>query len=269
MPHELRVALIGLDTSHTIEFARRMQAPDCPADQKVDGLRATTCLRFPTPFQNEEGLDKRQAQLEAWGVTVTSDFSAAVAACDVIMVEINDPAFHLAYFEKVAALGKPVFLDKPLADTIASGQAIVDLARRHHTRVCSGSSLRFVPELEQACAAVAQPTAAWCCGPLGQAPAGSGIIWYGVHAFEMLQRAMGIGAESLQAVPTGNGLVNVIQYAGGRHGDECGRPGEDRQDGGADLDPLGLGQLDLGPVDPVGAAVHLHPGQQAQKPARG
>ena len=39
---------IGLDTSHSVEFPRRMQAPDCPEKNKVEGLKAVTCLRFET-----------------------------------------------------------------------------------------------------------------------------------------------------------------------------------------------------------------------------
>ncbi len=79
MSHEIKVALIGLDTSHTIEFVNRMQGPECAVDQRVSGLRAVNCLRFGTPFQNEEGLNNRQKQLESWGIKVTTKFEEAVA----------------------------------------------------------------------------------------------------------------------------------------------------------------------------------------------
>ena len=36
--NDLKVAIIGLDTSHSVELLRRMKAPDCPADQRVPGL---------------------------------------------------------------------------------------------------------------------------------------------------------------------------------------------------------------------------------------
>ena len=64
MASDIRVGIIGLDTSHAIEFPRRMQAPGPLRPSRVAGLRAVTCLRFATPFQNEEQLDGRQAQLE-------------------------------------------------------------------------------------------------------------------------------------------------------------------------------------------------------------
>lgn len=213
-----KVALIGLDTSHTIEFTRRMQAPDCPEGQKVGGMVATRCLRFQTPFQSEEGLDQRQAQLEAWGVKVTADFDEAVIACDAIMLEINDPAYHLEYFKKCADLGKPMFLDKPVADTIQTGRAICDIIKAKNLRVFSASSLRFVPQFLEAFETVPQPTLASVYGALGKAPAGSSVVWYGVHAFEMLERALGRGAVSVFAKRDKAGVVALVEYDDARRG---------------------------------------------------
>ena len=214
----IKVAVIGLDTSHSIEFPRRMQAPDCPKDQRVSGLRAVSCLRFKTPFQDDAGLDKRQAQLEAWGVKVTTDFDEAVEKCDAIMLEINDGSFHLPYFKKVANLGKPVFLDKPLASSLADGRAIVRLAAKHRTLVWSGSSLPFAPELKNAVARVSEVRLGHAFGPLGAAPVGDSLIWYGVHSFEMLLRIMGPGPKTAHAAETSAGITTVIDYGNGRQG---------------------------------------------------
>jgi predicted dehydrogenase len=215
---DIRVAIVGLDTSHSVEFPQRMQAPDCPPGQRVAGMRAVSCLRFETPFQGKEGLDRRQAQLEAWGVRVTADFDTAVSECDALMIEINDPAYHLDYFLRCAALGKPIFLDKPLADTLANGRRIAQAAAQHATKVFSSSSLRFAPALAEALAAVPQPGFATVYGAMGLAPAGSSVIWYGVHAFEMLQRAMGRGAATVDARKDAMGVVAIVAYPDGRRG---------------------------------------------------
>ena len=218
MPRKLQVSIIGLDTSHAIELPRLMQAPDCPKDQAVEGLRAVRCLRFETPFQNSEGLDQRQRQLEQWGVQVTESFDEAVRECDALMLEINDPAHHLDYFQRCAALGKPLFLDKPLADTFRNGELILQAAKKHGARFFSASSLRFVPQLQEACRKIPHPSACTVYGPLGKAPAGSSIVWYGVHAFEMLQRAMGNGARSVVTTKDDNGAVVTVSYADKRRG---------------------------------------------------
>ena len=218
MPKEIKVAIIGLDTSHSIEFPKRMQAPDCPADQKVAGMKAVSCLRFETPFQNKEGLDKRQKQLESWGVKVTLDFKEAVKGVDAIMIEINDPAFHLEYFKKCAGLGNPIFLDKPLADNFKNGKEITDIIQKKKLKVFSCSSLRFVPQLSKSLEALPKPQFSGFYGPLGLAPAGSSIVWYGVHAFEMLERAMGKGAKNVFTVKDSTGVTVVVEYPDKRKG---------------------------------------------------
>jgi predicted dehydrogenase len=214
----VKVALIGLDTSHTIEFARRMVAPDCPADQRVGGLQPVSCLRFATPFQSEGGLDERQKVLEGWGIRVTASFDEAVTGCDALMIEINDPARHLEYFTACADLGKMIFLDKPLADSIANGRKIFGLAKAKNVRVFSMSSLRLPRALAAACAQMPRPLFMHAYGPFGGAAAGSSMVWYGVHTFEMLERAMGLGAQSVFARGDSAGVTVLVQYPDNRRG---------------------------------------------------
>ena len=121
-------------------------------------------------------------------------------------------------FTSTCELGKPFFFDKPLADTIDNGSKICALAAENNARFFSASSLRFVPALTQACNVVPEPRCCTVYGPLGQAPAGSSIVWYGVHSFEMLQRAMGRGARKLQTRQDDSGVVVVVDYANGARG---------------------------------------------------
>ncbi len=218
MKTDIKVAIIGLDTSHSIEFTRRMQAPDCPVESKVDGMKVLTCLRFKTPFTDDDILNKRQQQLEAWGVKVTENFEEAVADCDAIMLEVNDPAYHLDYFLKCANLNKSIFLDKPLADTYENGKMIYYLAKEKNMKVMSASSLRYSKALVDACKEVSNPVQAYCYGPLGIPPVGSGIVWYGVHCFEMLQRAMGRGAIKVDTRKDQAGAVVIVEYPENRRG---------------------------------------------------
>ncbi|OGF46997.1 MAG: hypothetical protein A2452_01340 [Candidatus Firestonebacteria bacterium RIFOXYC2_FULL_39_67] len=212
MANEIKIAVIGLDTSHSIEFTKRMQAPDCPADMKVDGLRVMTCLAFVTPFQNEEGINTRIKQLEAWGVKITSTLEETVKGADAVMIEIDDPSLHLEYFKKCSELGLPIYLDKPMADTYVNAKIIYDISKKNNIKICSMSSLRFPPALNEAINKVPKPDFSYFFGPLGIPPAGSSIVWYGVHTFEMLVRAMGRGALSVHTKKHSNGVVIVVEY---------------------------------------------------------
>ena len=135
------------------------------------------------------------------------------------MLEINDPAFHLEYFEKCAALGKPIYLDKPVAGNVADTKKIYEIAKKYNVRFFSASSLRFDIDLEETLEnndIDVKSAVIW--GPVGVAAAGSSIVWYGVHTFEMLERIMGIGAESVTVVNDEKGHVCTVAYPDGRRG---------------------------------------------------
>lgn len=218
MSDKLKIAIIGLDTSHAVAFPKLFQDPETAPELRIDSMVATRCMRFETAFQGKEGLDERQKYLESIGVEVVTDFDAAVADCDAIMIEINDPALHLEYFEKCAKLGKPLFLDKPFAANTAEARKIMEIAKANDVRFFTTSSLRYDVDFEAALEQNVSPQSAVVWGPVGKAPAGSSIVWYGVHAFEMLARIMGQGAESVSTVSDGKGYVCTVKYNDGRRG---------------------------------------------------
>jgi hypothetical protein len=214
----LKVAMIGLDSSHTVEFARRMQDPEYTEMERVSGLKTVACVRFPSTFQSEPNQDERQKIMEGWGVKVTRNLDEAIADCDAIMIPINDPALHLEWFERCAPLGKPIFLDKPMADSIASGRRIAALAVEHKVPLFSTSSLRYDADFCAALATNPESETAYVFGPLGIAPAGSHVVWYGVHVFEMVVAALGTGALTVRASRDPSGLVINVSYPDDRRG---------------------------------------------------
>jgi predicted dehydrogenase len=218
MSKKIKVSVIGLDTSHGIELPRRIQAPDCDPAMKVEGLQVIKCLRFLTPFTDDKTLAERQAQLEDWNVQVTENFDEAVDGAEALIVSINDGSYHLEYFEKCAGLGIPIFLDKPMADTVSASQKISEIAQENGTSFFTASSLRFGDQIVQAGKEVSRPSLVTIYGPLGIAPAGSSIVWYGVHAFEMLESLLGTGAELVTVVRDKKGAVAHITYADDRRG---------------------------------------------------
>lgn len=215
---KIKTAIIGLDTSHSIQFTQRAQDPECETAQKVDGLEIISCMRFETPFQDKKGLDERTAQLEKWGVKVYEDFDKTVEGAEAVMLEVNDPTLHVEYFEKAAKLGIPVFLDKPLADTMENGLKIKEIAEKYNVRMFSASSLRFIQNMVETVDSVKDIQCASVFGPLGIAPVGESAVWYGVHAFEILQRIMGLGCKEISVVKDKKGVVAVVTYSDGRRG---------------------------------------------------
>ena len=213
----LKVAVIGLDTSHAMEFPKRLQDPACPEDRKVSGLRATRCLSFLTPFTDAAELAESEAYMRSIGVEVTDDFEYAVGDCDGIMIEINDPSLHLEYFKKCSTLGKPVFLDKPFAATVAQAAEIYRIAKENKVRLFTSSALRFDSTFAEGLKGCEfEPTSAIIYGPYGSKLDYS-LVWYGCHSFEMLEAVMGKGAVGVSVTDAPNRSVCVVDYRDGRH----------------------------------------------------
>jgi hypothetical protein len=189
-----------------------------PNHRVVAGIRAVKALRFPSAFQSEEGQDRRQEELASLGVQMATSMEEAVAGVDAIFLEINDPSLHLPYYEQAVRFGLPIFIDKPLAATTAEGRRIRELADKNGVPTWSASSLRFIPMLAEARKAIPTPLLTQTFGALGKAAAGSDLVWYGVHAVEMLVAALGCGACSLRALPDKHGVTLLIEYPDNRRG---------------------------------------------------
>ena len=214
----MNIAIIGLDSSHTCEYVNRMQNDAFDPAQRTYKMRAASCMAFPTAFQNEEGITARAEFLRSMGVNVVSDFAEAVTGADAIMIEVNDPELHLKYMTQAITTKLPLFLDKPMAGNYADAVKIAELVKNNGTRFFTSSPLRFSSYVIAAAQAVPKPTSVVIWSPIVSPPAGSDIFWYGVHAFEMLQRVMGLGATHVRTLPDENGMLCCVSYANGRRG---------------------------------------------------
>jgi predicted dehydrogenase len=88
--------------------------------------------------------DKLAAELG--GVATFADFEPAYAATKPDVVSINTyPDTHAAIARTALRGGSHVFVEKPLAETVAEAQQIADLAREHRRKVVVGYILRVHP----------------------------------------------------------------------------------------------------------------------------
>lgn len=91
------------------------------------------------------GSRERLAQ-ELGGVPTFADFERAYAETKPDVVSINTyPDTHAAIARTALRGGSHLFVEKPLAETVAEAQQIVDLARQHRRKVVVGYILRVHP----------------------------------------------------------------------------------------------------------------------------
>jgi predicted dehydrogenase len=203
-PAPIRVGLIGLDSSHTIRFAEAFNHPE--AKGHVAGVRIVAA------FQGDPGQLEASAEriarftpelVNKHGVKLYDSIEALGPVVDAIMIESTGGNWHLDQARRAFALGKPVFIDKPLAHSLRDAIAIFRLAQEKGISVFSCSGFRFSPGLRAArMADIGRPLGAFSHGPAPDRPHHPNLFWYGVHAVESLYTVMGPGCERVSCMST-------------------------------------------------------------------
>src|SRR5262249_39701522 len=139
---------------------------------------------------------------------------------DVILLESVDGRPHLKQVIPVFKAHKPVFIDKPVAGSLADALRIFQLAKEHNVPCFSSSSLRFSPDIQRmkANAKVGGIIGCDAYGPCSLEEHHPDLFWYGIHTVEMLYTLMGTGCKSVVRVHTKDTDLVTGTWDGGRIG---------------------------------------------------
>src|SRR5712692_3632917 len=141
---DLRLGIIGTDTSHVIAFTSILNDNSLP--DHVDGARVVAAYKGGSKDLKESAtrVDKFAEELKTkWKVEFTPDIASLCRKVDAVLIESVDGRTHLEQARTVIAAGKPMFIDKPLASTLEDARAIAKLAKDAGVPWFSSSSLRF------------------------------------------------------------------------------------------------------------------------------
>src|SRR5213594_1770839 len=145
---QLRAGMIGLDTSHVPAFAKIFNNPKATGDlagiKVVAGYPGGTDI--PASRDRVKGFTE---QLRGMGIEIVDSISKLVEKVDVVLLESVDGRIHLQEAIPVIKAGKPLFIDKPVAGSLADAIAIYELAKKHDVPCFSTSSLRFAPGIQE------------------------------------------------------------------------------------------------------------------------
>jgi hypothetical protein len=121
-----------------------------------------------------------------------------------VLLESVDGRPHLEQARPVFKARKPVFIDKPVAGSLADAITIFELARETNTPCFSSSSLRFSPAVVAIRDKRELGEVIGCdiYGPCSLEKHHPDLFWYGIHGSEMLFTIMGIGCESVSRTQT-------------------------------------------------------------------
>jgi len=217
---DLRIGLIGLDTSHVVVFTKTYNDPKAP--DHVPGGKIVAAFKggsadIETSASRVEGYTKELT--EKYGVKIYDSIEELAKNVDAIMIESVDGRPHLDQFRRVIAAKKPVFIDKPLAGSLKDAVELVRLAKENKIPLFSSSSLRYGPEpLGPKLAKIGDLTSAYSIGPAEFEPHHPDFFWYGIHSVEALYTVLGAGCVQVVRTATPNTDVITGVWSNGRVG---------------------------------------------------
>jgi len=216
----IRVGMIGLDTSHCAAFAGALNDPDAAAD--VAGFRVVAV--YPRGSADIESSVKRVPEytkdFQKRGIEIVDSIDTLLKKVDVVLLETNDGRPHLEQALAVMKSGKRLFIDKPIAGSLADAVAIFEASKRYKVPVFSSSSLRFAKATQEARnGKIGKITSCQTESPCYLEKTHPDLFWYGIHGVESLFTVMGPGCKSARrTVSTPTEDVVVGTWEDGRTG---------------------------------------------------
>ena len=217
---ELKIGMIGLDTSHVISVAALLNDP--AAKEHIPGGRIACGFKAGSPDveMSRTRIDGFAAELkDKYGVAIVDSIAEVVARSDAIMIMSVDGRVHLRQAREVFPSGKPVFMDKPLAASLDEAVAIVRLAKETHTPFLSASPFRFSAGLKTLREAPIGPIRGAITYGNGASEAHMPPLFFeGIHPVEALFTVLGPGCESVTCIHTPDTEVATGLWSDGRTG---------------------------------------------------
>lgn len=242
----VKVGIIGLDTSHSPAFARLINDPDSgPAFEGYEVVAA-----YPYGSREIESSASRipryTTEVREMGVDIVDSIAELLDRVDVVLLETNDGRLHLEQALQVFEAGKPVFIDKPVAASLADAVAIYRAAEHYDVPVFSSSSLRYMENaqaMRNGESEIGQVVGADTYSPAVLEETHPDLFWYGVHGVESLFAVMGTGCETVTRMHSEGTDVVVCRWDDGRIGTFRGIREGDRGYGGTAFGSEGIAQM--------------------------
>lgn len=215
---DLRLGIVGTDTSHAIAFAKVLNSPDPPA--KLSGAKIVAAYKGGSPDveSSHTRVEKYAEELRTtYGVEIVPDIATLASKVDAVLLLSVDGRTHTRQVKEIFAAKKPVFIDKPLASTLEDAREIARLGKQAGVPWFSTSSLRYGPLADSMKSPEVRGAIVWGPGPTEEHHA-LDLTWYGIHSVELLYSILGPGCESVSMVSDKDADVVVGHWKDGKLG---------------------------------------------------
>jgi len=217
----IRIGIVDFDTSHVVQFTKRLNHLDVPEDQFVEGGQIVCGCRGTSEITEPSRMDEYADALKGYGVPLVDKPEDMIGQVDAVCIESQAGSVHLDRVRPFLQAGIPAFIDKPFADTVANAKAMAELAEKHGVVLFSSSSLRFADEVAAVVAdgeGVGKIVGANAYSPASLHEGNPGLLHYGIHGVETLYGLMGPGCRAVSTAFTEGAEVSTGLWEGDRIG---------------------------------------------------
>lgn len=215
---EIRVGIIGTDTSHVPAFTKLLNDKSSP--DHIPGARVVAAYKGGSPDLESSytRVDKFAEEIRTkYGVEIVPDIPTLLKKVDAVLLESVDGRVHLEQAKPVIAARKPLFIDKPLAATLEDAREIARLAKEAGVPWFSSSSLRYGEIATKMKYDDATGAITWGPGPIDKTHH-LDLAWYAIHPIELLYSLLGPGCQEVTRISTEGADEITCRWKDGRIG---------------------------------------------------
>ena len=195
----IKLGILDFDTSHCVEFTKRLNQIDVAKEQFVEGAKIVIGCAGESKLSPER-VKGFTEQMTKFGVPLVDKPADMIGKVDGMLIEAVDGTVHWERAKPFLEAGIPCFIDKPYACSLDDAKKMAELAAKKKLPIFSSSSLRYAPEVVEYVADAKHGKIAGCVtyGPASLSPIpdrNAGLFHYGIHAVEVLYTLMGPGCK--------------------------------------------------------------------------
>lgn len=251
---DIRIGIIGLDTSHSPAFTKYINDK---SRRSMQGVKVTAAYPYgSTRIESSASrIPEYTEQVKAMGVAIVDSLHELIDQTDAILLETNDGTLHFEQAIPVIEAGKPLFIDKPVAAGLVDVVRIYQAAGKQNVPLFSSSSLRYLPKAQEVrnTEVIGEITGADTYSPEHWEPSHTDLYWYGIHGVEILYTVMKTGCQRVKRILTDNTDLVIGEWTGGRLGTFRGDLQGHQAYGGTAFGTKGV--MELGKFDGYGGLV--------------
>lgn len=198
----IRIGIVGLDSTHAVDFTRIINA-DAPAPARIVAACAGEPTDFPLSVSRRPNIER--SLREELGIPILPSAADLLEHVDAVMVLSCDGRCHRREISPLLSAGKPLFVDKPFCADWREAVDVLRAARSAGTPCFSASALRYRAGLDLAKTLLRErPARIVCAVPRLHEPGHPDLSWYGIHGVEAAYALLGPGCQTVWRQPGGD-----------------------------------------------------------------